>query len=396
MRAPEGFTLGELIDELRADPLIRADLATFENSLLAYGWLDTYRGQYAHDRYTLVRGVATPSATASPGSPPPRSRQGYPGCPISWISHPAGPTWWTRQRYDGRCAGRDHGERVRCGMHGDTVEDFLISLDQTVNDQPARSPGWLRRDAFVRVAADYLVEDGTLEDLEVCYYQAPSGRSKMEVAGYAISDDGRVLDLAVAGYGYMGQTVPQDLVHRQFRWALTFAGICRDGHHLKLEESCPPTTWPRRSTTDGRRSARYGSFFSLTAAPASAVFPKRGSATFPSSKTSGTLNGSAGWPPPAAWRKRSPSTFRPWAALCAAFRQPVWNRLSGRVHRAARPAARRNVRPVRREAPPAERPVIPSVEGESQQGHHRDRPRCPRPVPRLQQRHLRDSDRPCY
>ena len=88
-------------------------------------------------------------------------------------------------------------------MHGDTVEDFLISLDQTVNDRLARSPGWLGRDAFVRVAADYLVEDGTLEDLEVCYYQAPSGRSKMEVAGYAISDDGRVLDLAVAGYGYM-------------------------------------------------------------------------------------------------------------------------------------------------------------------------------------------------
>ena len=125
-------------------------------------------------------------------------------------------------------------------MHGDTVEDFLISLDQTVNDQLARSPGWLRRDTFVRVAADYLVEDGTLEDLEVCYYQAPSGRSKMEVAGYAISDDGRVLDLAVAGYGYMGQTVPQDQVHRQFRWALTFAASCRDGHHLKLEESSPP------------------------------------------------------------------------------------------------------------------------------------------------------------
>ena len=62
----------------------------------------------------------------------------------------------------------------------------------------------------------------------------------MEVAGYAISDDGRVLDLAVAGYGYMGQTVPQDLVHRQFRWALTFAASCRDGHHLKLEESSPP------------------------------------------------------------------------------------------------------------------------------------------------------------
>src|ERR1700722_4912803 len=124
-------------------------------------------------------------------------------------------------------------------MQGETVEEFVISLEQAVEDQLARSPGWLQRDAFVRVASDYLIEDGTLEDLEVCYYLAPSGRSKMEVAGYAFSDDGRVLDLAVSGYRYSGQTVPRDQVHRQFRWALTFAARCRDGHHLDLEESSP-------------------------------------------------------------------------------------------------------------------------------------------------------------
>ena len=53
-------------------------------------------------------------------------------------------------------------------MEGEAVEEFLISMDQAVEDQLARSPGWLRRDAFVRVASDYLIEDGTLEDLEVC------------------------------------------------------------------------------------------------------------------------------------------------------------------------------------------------------------------------------------
>jgi hypothetical protein len=151
-------------------------------------------------------------------------------------------------------------------MHGDTVEDFIIGLEQAVDDQLARSSGWLSRDAFVRVTADYLVEDGTLEDLDVCFYQAPSGRSKMEVAGYSFSDDGRVLDLAVAGYGYAGQTVPQDQVHRLFRWALTFAARCRDGHHLSLEESSPAydmaqainDQWPRFAKvrifllTDGR------------------------------------------------------------------------------------------------------------------------------------------------
>jgi hypothetical protein len=124
-------------------------------------------------------------------------------------------------------------------MRGETVEEFVISLEQAADDQLARYPGWLRRDAFVRVAADYLIEDGTLEDLDVCYFAAPAGRSRMEVAGYGISDDGRVLDLAVAAFGYSGQTVTQDQVRRQFRWALAFAAGCRDGCHLELEESSP-------------------------------------------------------------------------------------------------------------------------------------------------------------
>jgi hypothetical protein len=54
-RVPEGFGLGELIDELRGDPLVLADLASFENALLEYGWLDSYRSQYAQDRYALAR-----------------------------------------------------------------------------------------------------------------------------------------------------------------------------------------------------------------------------------------------------------------------------------------------------------------------------------------------------
>ena len=102
VRAPEGFTLGELVDELRADPLIRADLATFENSLLAYGWLDTYRGQYAHDRYTLVRrrcyAVRDGFSRLTPATLPP----GISGVSYLLDLHPAGHTWWTRQRYDGR------------------------------------------------------------------------------------------------------------------------------------------------------------------------------------------------------------------------------------------------------------------------------------------------------
>ncbi|HEX3965267.1 MAG TPA: PD-(D/E)XK motif protein [Trebonia sp.] len=54
-RVPHGLSLGEFIDELRSHPLVRADLATFENSLLEYGWVDAYRSRYAQDRYGLSR-----------------------------------------------------------------------------------------------------------------------------------------------------------------------------------------------------------------------------------------------------------------------------------------------------------------------------------------------------
>lgn len=151
-------------------------------------------------------------------------------------------------------------------MQGETVEEFLIGLEQAIDDQLARSPGWLRRDGFVRVVSDYLIEDGALEELEVCFYKAPSGRSKMEVSGYALSDNGQVLDLAVTSYGRRGQGFPQEEVHKQFRWALTFAANCRDGHHLSMEESSPPydmaqainAQWPQITKvrvfllTDGR------------------------------------------------------------------------------------------------------------------------------------------------
>lgn len=51
----EGAALGELVDELRGDPLVQADLAWFDNSLLEIGWLDAHRSRYDQDRYSLTR-----------------------------------------------------------------------------------------------------------------------------------------------------------------------------------------------------------------------------------------------------------------------------------------------------------------------------------------------------
>ncbi|MFI6505161.1 AIPR family protein [Nonomuraea typhae] len=124
-------------------------------------------------------------------------------------------------------------------MEGETAEEFAIHLEQLVEDRLGQEPGWLKRDVFVQVVADYLIEDGTLEDLRPCYYTAQFGRSRMDVAGNYISDGGGVLDLAVVEYGYFGQTLPRDQVTKRLRWALNFATACRDGYHLHMEESSP-------------------------------------------------------------------------------------------------------------------------------------------------------------
>ncbi|MEY9214580.1 AIPR family protein [Thermobifida halotolerans] len=124
-------------------------------------------------------------------------------------------------------------------MQGASVEEFAISLEQAVDDRLNEESGLHKRDVFVQVVSEYLIEDGTLEDLYVCYYVHPYGRSRVEVSGYAISDDGHVLDLVVADYGNYGQTVSRDQVRKRFRWAELFAEACRDGHHREMDESTP-------------------------------------------------------------------------------------------------------------------------------------------------------------
>ncbi|MEU4516238.1 AIPR family protein [Nonomuraea wenchangensis] len=121
-------------------------------------------------------------------------------------------------------------------MQAETIEQFLIELEQAIDDRLGQEFVY-RRDAFARLVADHLTEDGSLEDLEVCYYTAPFGRSRIEVGGYALNDDGRILDLVVALYGHHGETVPRDQITKRFRWAVNFAAACRDGLHQQLDES---------------------------------------------------------------------------------------------------------------------------------------------------------------
>lgn len=49
-----GTSLPELVDAIRAEPLIADDPASFEDRLLHAGWLDLHRGQYERERYALT------------------------------------------------------------------------------------------------------------------------------------------------------------------------------------------------------------------------------------------------------------------------------------------------------------------------------------------------------
>ncbi|MEV4105701.1 PD-(D/E)XK motif protein [Nonomuraea sp. NPDC049649] len=53
--SPDGTSLSELVDEIRDQPPVQAELSLFENCLLEAGWLDAHRDQYASDRYFLTR-----------------------------------------------------------------------------------------------------------------------------------------------------------------------------------------------------------------------------------------------------------------------------------------------------------------------------------------------------
>lgn len=116
------------------------------------------------------------------------------------------------------------------------TEEFAVDLERQVAERVEQEPSFYRRDAFVKIVADYLTQDGSLEDVNVRYHIAQFGRSRIEAAGYYFSDGGHVLDLIAVEYPF-GGTLSRHQVTQKLRWARNFAQACRDGWHLQMEES---------------------------------------------------------------------------------------------------------------------------------------------------------------
>ncbi|MFG1776826.1 AIPR family protein [Micromonospora sp. NPDC049048] len=121
----------------------------------------------------------------------------------------------------------------------DDLASFVELLDAEVSQRLTGETGGTTGDAFVRVVAERLIDDGALEDLDVCYSRKPWRTSRLEVSGYDISHEGTCLDIVTRHYGAAGANVPRRTVDQLLRHAANFAAACRDGLHRSLEESSP-------------------------------------------------------------------------------------------------------------------------------------------------------------
>jgi len=112
-------------------------------------------------------------------------------------------------------------------------------ISRLVSERLADDPGLTSTSAFVSVMGEYLVSDGSLEDLTVCFFRTTNGVRQVEVHGYDLSQDGTTLSLVVAEYGPGGGAMRRERVDRLVRRAAAFVEFVHQGLHIGLEPSGP-------------------------------------------------------------------------------------------------------------------------------------------------------------
>lgn len=120
-------------------------------------------------------------------------------------------------------------------MADDDLAEFVSSLHEKVQERVETDPDLMTRDAFVAIAGEALIDDGSLDDLETCYLLMPWQNRTIEVAGYDIVGDGTILHLVAAEFGLHGAPVRHERIGQMFRGISAFAEFCRTGQHKLLE-----------------------------------------------------------------------------------------------------------------------------------------------------------------
>lgn len=127
----------------------------------------------------------------------------------------------------------------------DQIEHFK-RIREEIGNRISVEPHLMQRDVFLQFVTEYLVEDGTLEDMQPCFYRAQTGNRWMQAAGYGVSEDFTTLDVALVELSPNGKTLSRAQIDQRFREALRFAEACRDGLHHRLEPASPPYDMAQR------------------------------------------------------------------------------------------------------------------------------------------------------
>lgn len=119
------------------------------------------------------------------------------------------------------------------------LSKFLADLlQEVISSADSDEIGQFRIDQFTRTAAEYLIEAGEIDDIDVCYYKAHG----MQMSGYCVSQDEDRLDLFVTIFNQ--QSWPASVTKTQCDAAFKQAEACLrkalTGHHTFLEEASEP------------------------------------------------------------------------------------------------------------------------------------------------------------
>jgi hypothetical protein len=110
------------------------------------------------------------------------------------------------------------------------LQEVIVCCDSDAN-------GNFRLDEFTRIACEYLIESGEIDDVMICYHKARG----MQVNAYNVNSDEDCLDLFVSVFNQVvpPSTVTKSVIDSAFKQAHNFATKALSGYHQSLEESSP-------------------------------------------------------------------------------------------------------------------------------------------------------------
>ncbi|MFG3225169.1 AIPR family protein [Kitasatospora sp. NPDC048194] len=131
-------------------------------------------------------------------------------------------------------------------MTGSDLREFAELLYEEARSRTDSPVGTMFNGAFVEAFREYLVEDGSIEDIESAYCRKQIGRSVAEAYGYGLQDEDTVLDVIIAEHGWKAEVMRKAEVQRAVRRAQVFVEKCRTGLYLGMEETDPAYPMAKR------------------------------------------------------------------------------------------------------------------------------------------------------